>query len=347
MADCPEGERHFAAAEAAEAQLRQQLAVVNRAMGDAMAAAARMDFGAMAAALNRAAQAVTACANLKSTMDDEYAKAAEEFQKCADGALERGDLRRAVDLYRAARACGAANVGTAEATSEELYKRAEREHDDHLQPASRPAAGTEPGNVTTPNPVDIDTAVEQRRAAEDEQAAAEPNNTPEQASGKLISAARHHRNAAHHEEALGDPCEAADELAAASDDYARAAGIQLDAGNADAAYWDQLEAALLAEEAAKLHEQCAQDADGSGRQRAAMCYWSKADTCWERLWLFWDRMRRYWTVRRMRARDEGDPEEERYKRFGEEAGKRAADAERRSQHARERIEADTDALKPK
>jgi hypothetical protein len=344
MVACPEGEKHLRAAEAAEAQLRQQIAAVNRALNDAMAAAARMDFDAIAAAVSRAIRAAAACADLKATVNDEDAAAASEFKKCADRAVERGDLRGAVDLYRAARACGATDAGTAEAATEELYKRSEREHDDRIKPASRP----QPGVIAAPgDPAAINVAQEQAAAAKDEQAAESPTNTPEQAAAKLISAAKHHRAVARNQLALGDPCVAADELAAASDDYAKAAAILLDAGNPDAAFWDQLEAAQLAEEAAKLYEQCAQDADGSGRQRTAMRFWSKADTCWERVWLFWDRMRRYWQARRLRARDEGDPDEVTYKRNAEEAAKRAAEAERRSLHARDRIEADADALKSK
>src|SRR2546421_2203381 len=209
MSSCPEGERHFREAQKAEEQLRQQLAIVNKAMAEAEAAAGRMDIPALTAALNRANQAAAACVPLKTQMDDEYAKAAEEFKRCADRALERGEWREAANLYRAARACGAAGVAEGEGISQDSYKRFEREHDDGLPPATgRP--GDSNGVPTPDDPADIDTDAEQREAERDEEAARDPANTPAQATARLRSAAKHHRLAALHEEDFGDPCIAAD-----------------------------------------------------------------------------------------------------------------------------------------
>ena len=50
MSSCPDGERHFREAQKAEEQLRQQLAIINKAMTEAAAAAGRMDIPALAAA---------------------------------------------------------------------------------------------------------------------------------------------------------------------------------------------------------------------------------------------------------------------------------------------------------
>lgn len=279
----------------------------------------------------------------KAIRDGDLGLAATEYEKCANAALERGDFRRAVDLFRAARAYGAK---TAEAgqTADDLFKRGERERNDKLKPVAPqpndPDEPREPAGVTDPTTVDPDT--ERKAARKDEREAVDPANSPAEAVRKLLDAASHHRNVAKYEHAVAeDPCAEAEDLAAASDDYAQAANIELEAGNADAAYRMMLESALLAEEAARCYEKCAEAHDAAGRRSEGLIAWSGADTCWERMWLFWDRMRRYWTTRYAHAWDHDDTDEMAHtRRARDNAAEKEGEGARRSAHARERIEAD-------
>jgi hypothetical protein len=268
------------------------------------------------------------------------AKAADAFKKCAGDAFERGDLRGAVDLFRAALAYGAKVLHAAE-VSDDLYKRSERERNDRLKPGSSTRTDreepVEPHGIDDPTVVNV--GAEEKAAEKAEHEARGLFDDPVAQAKKWLEAASHHRNIAKHEHRVNeDPCAEAEALAAACDDYVHAAEDELAAGNPEAAYRMMLEAASLAEEAARCYEECAEAKDKAGQREQAIVAWSKADTCWERVWLFWDRMRRYWTSIYARGWDDDDTQTmDEGRRGRDNASRKEAEAAKQAEKAREHL----------
>ena len=78
--------------------------------------------------------------------------------------------------------------------------------------------------------------------------------------------------------------------------------------------------------------------DKAGQREQAIVAWSKADTCWERVWLFWDRMRRCWTSIYARGWDDDDTQTmDEGRRGRDNALRKEAEAAKQAEKAREHL----------
>jgi len=186
---------------------------------------------------------------------------------------------------------------------------------------------------------DVDAQQEIRTARQDESAASDVGKAPEDRANALISAALHRSHAAERLDRFDDePCKAAEEYAQASDDSARGADLRLETGDRNGAYRARESAAEYAELAAIAAERCADQLIAKARPGMARRYLSIANRCWIRVWHFYDRVRRFWVVRKIKAWEEGSPDSETWRRNEDYARKKAFEGERGAERTRERLQ---------